>query len=88
MSTPTEITVDIDDTTGEQLHERADRFVSGMDRAERVVWLQRQGFTDRQILDALLDPEDADLDEFCRDAAHGVAAEVANGSTGRPAWLV
>lgn len=70
------------------LHGRADDFVAGMDRTERVVWLKDRGFTDQQILDALLDPEDGDLDEFCRDAAHQVAADVANGSlTGTPEWL-
>lgn len=70
------------------LHGRADDFVAGMDRCERVDWLKSQGFTDRQVLDALLDPEDHDLDEFCRDAAHQVASDVANGSrAGAPSWL-
>lgn len=70
------------------LHERADDFVSGLDRGERVIWLQRQGVADLTILDALLDDDDPDLDEFCRDTAHGVAADVANGALyPEPSWL-
>lgn len=74
--------------SNERLHDKADAFVSGMDRTERVAWLQHQSFTDREILDALLDPDDPDLDEFTRNAAHSMAAEAADGSlTQAPAWL-
>jgi len=74
----------------ELLHDRAEAFVAGMDRTERVTWLQRQGVTDQQILDAMLDPEDRDLDEFTREQAHAVASAVANGALGGdqvPQWL-
>lgn len=74
----------------EQLHDRADTFVSGLGRAERVVWLQRQGVSDQQILDAMLDPEDSDLDEFTREHAHALASAVANGELTEgqvPDWL-
>lgn len=44
--------------------------VSAMDRQDRVLWLQRRGYSDRRILDALLDPRDPELDHFmARDIA-------------------
>lgn len=74
--------------TEDDLHDRADDFVSRLDRSERVEWLKSRGWGDRKILDALLDPEDPDLDEACRDEAHQVAADVANGATAvAPDWL-
>lgn len=91
MSTPAEVPHNTDSTDNindDALHELADTFVSGMDRTQRVVWLKGQDFTDRQILDALLDTDDGDLDGFCRDAAHGVAADAANGAlSSTPPWL-
>lgn len=72
----------------EKLLNRADVFVSRLDRCERVSWLKKQGVPDIQILDALLDPEDPELDMFTRDLAQGIASDVANGSLQRaPAWL-
>ena len=70
----TDSTDSTDNISDDMLHDLADTFVSGMDRTQRVVWLKGQGFTDRQILDALLDNGDPDLDEhilfaMCR-AAH------------------
>lgn len=74
--------------TERQLRDAADAFVAGMDRTERVTWLQRQGFTDQQILDALLDIDDADLERFTRDAARAVVDQVVSGELDSPpAWL-
>lgn len=74
--------------TDELLHDRADAFVASLDRGERVTWLKRHGLSDLEILEALLDPDDADLDELTRERAHQVAADVANGSIDiAPAWL-
>lgn len=74
----------------EQLHDAADAFVAGMDRTERVVWLQKRGLTDEDIFQALLNPDDPDLDGLTRDNAHDIAAHVANGElSGKqiPHWL-
>jgi hypothetical protein len=69
-------------------HDRADELISSMNLSERVVWLQRQGVSDIEILDALLDPDDHELDEFARDQAHGIAASAVNGNVvDLPAWL-
>lgn len=88
MSTETAETAETAAPDEDVLHGRADDFVAGMDRCERVDWLKGQGFTDRQVLDALLDPEGRNLDEFCRDAAHQVASDAANGAwAGIPSWL-
>jgi hypothetical protein len=74
--------------TDNLLHDRADDFVSGMDRTERVAWLKSQGFADRQIFDVLLGEDDPELDEFCRDTAHGIAADAVNGARSElPEWL-
>jgi hypothetical protein len=43
-----------------------DAFVDDKDRAQRVAWLQRQGVADLDLLDALLDPTDPDLELFMR----------------------
>lgn len=64
----------------EGVHGRADELISSMDLSERVVWLQRQGVSDIEVLDALLDPDDHDLDEFARDQAHGIASSALNGN--------
>lgn len=70
------------------LQDRAEAFVSGMNSTERITWLQGQSYTDLQILDALLNPDDRELDEFTRDAAGSIAAQAANGSlTPLPGWL-
>lgn len=72
----------------DELHDKADAFVAGMDRTERVAWLQWQSYSDREILDALLNKDDPDLDEFTREAAHSIASEVNNATpTQVPAWL-
>lgn len=74
--------------THEQAHDRADAFVVSMNRTERVVWLQYQGVSDLAICDALLDPDDPDLDEFTRERAHAVASAAVNGSLAQePPWL-
>lgn len=70
------------------IHDRAELFVSRMNLGERVVWLQRQYVTDVEILDALLDDEDPDLDGYTREVAHQIATGVVNGNLERPpAWL-
>lgn len=72
----------------EEAHDRADAFISSMGLSERVVWLQRQGVSDIEILDALLVPDDRELDEFARDQAHGIASSAVNGNlVDLPAWL-
>lgn len=78
---------DTTDTT--PLSDRADAFVASMDRTERVTWLKHQGVTDLQILDALLDRDDPELDDFTRDQAQDIAVAVADGElTAVPGWLI
>lgn len=73
---------------GQSLADRADEFVSRLDRTERVAWLKIQGFTDVQILDALLSAEDPKLDDLVRQTASAVAIAVADGElTPAPRWL-
>lgn len=72
----------------EVLADRADAFVAGMDRTERVAWLKAQGVADVQILDVLLSTEDPELDELTRDHAHGIAIAIADGELAvTPEWL-
>lgn len=50
--------------------------------AIRIAWLQSIRIPERDILAALGNPADPDLDEFARDAAHEIAAEILdNGGT-------
>ncbi|WP_035769657.1 hypothetical protein [Arthrobacter castelli] len=78
----------VDTAADDRIHDRAGVFVASMDRTERVVWLQRQGVNDRQILDALLTDGDEDLDEFTRDIAGSIAASAANNPhVQTPQWL-
>lgn len=70
------------------LADRADAFVTSLDRTERVAWLKRQGMTDVQILDVLLSGDDPELDELIRDEAHRVAIAVSDGElSSTPTWL-
>lgn len=72
----------------EEMHARADELISSMDLSERVVWLQHQGVSDIEIVGALLDPDDHELDEFARDQAHVIASPAVNGNlVDLPAWL-
>ena len=42
---------------------------SGLDLTERVTLLQHSGFSDQQILDALLDPADPELERVIKAVA-------------------
>lgn len=78
-----DITVDED-----YFHDRADTFVASLSCSERITWLKKQGVTDEEILQALLDPQDSQLDEFTREQAHEIASSAANGNVQQlPIWL-
>lgn len=60
----------------DDVHNGADAFIAGKDLGERIAWLRSIRIPEQAILAALGNPADPDLDEFARDAAHEIAAEI------------